>query len=59
MAARIRNVTSTNTTFLQNSLRLGISPRPNTLTERRQIYHHLQQYGEILYFKSNFVRVKL
>ncbi|KAF2668875.1 hypothetical protein BT63DRAFT_440932 [Microthyrium microscopicum] len=38
--------------FAANSLRLTILPKPLNLAERRQIYHHLQTFGDILYFKS-------
>ena len=41
--------------FLRHAARLSIQPRPINLAERRQIYDHLHQYGDILLFKSLYV----
>jgi hypothetical protein len=51
----MENVARLGHKFLSNALNIKINPGLATLTERRELLRVLQQFGEVLVFKSLIV----
>jgi hypothetical protein len=52
----MENVAKHSQRFLSYSLNLNIRPRLANLGERRQLLARLKEFGDVLVFKSLFVR---